>query len=80
MDTFTIYGKDNCQFCTRAKRLLEFKGMAFTELKIPDQIDVEDLKSRVMEAGSTAEIKSVPQVFCGDEYIGGYNELRAFLA
>ena len=48
-------------------------------MKIPDQVDVDTLKERVKEAGSMVEIKSVPQVFCGEQYVGGYNELRAFL-
>ena len=80
MDTFTIYGKENCQFCVRAKRLLEFRGLEYTEVKLLDQVDIDTLKVRIKESGSDAEIKSVPQVFCGDEYIGGYNELRAFMA
>ena len=63
----------------RAKRLLEFKNLEYTELKVPDQVDVDTLIDRVREAGHTGEIKSVPQIFCGSEYVGGYNELRAFL-
>ena len=80
MNTFTIYGKDNCNFCSRAKRLLDLKGMEYVEMKIPDQVDVDTLKERVKEADPSAVVKSVPQVFCGEQYVGGYNELRDFLA
>lgn len=80
MNTFTIYGKDNCIFCARAKRLLDLKGEGYVEMKIPDQVDVDTLKERIRESGSLAEVKSVPQIFCGEQYVGGYNELRAFLA
>jgi len=58
---------------------LDFKKLEYIELKIPDQVDVDTLKRRVAESGATAEIKSVPQVFCGDQYVGGYKELMAFL-
>ena len=80
MDTFTVYSKANCQFCVRAKRLLDYKGLDYNEIKVPEEADAETVKARVKEAGFEGEVKSIPQIFCGEQYVGGFNELRSFLS
>lgn len=79
---FTVYSKPNCPFCDKAKALLELKGMQYQE-RIIDvgqpkaegkvYVTVQELKEKVPTA------KSVPQIFNGDEHIGGFNELNAIL-
>jgi glutaredoxin 3 len=66
----TVYSKNNCPFCIKAKNLLESKGIAFTEIKVD-----EDASAR--EFLVTAGHKTVPQIYKdGEVFIeGGYNGL-----
>lgn len=64
-----IWSKDNCSFCTKAKRLLDSKGIKYEERKIGEQWTREQLLEAVPDA------RTVPQIFLNDSYIGGYNEL-----
>lgn len=65
-----IWSKYNCTYCTQAKALLEQSGIEYEERKIGDGWTKEDL----LEAVPTA--RTVPQIFLGEEYIGGFTELR----
>lgn len=67
----TIWSKDNCAFCDRAKQLLNSKGIQYEERKIA--IDGWT-REQLLEAVPTA--RTVPQIFLDEEYIGGFNELR----
>ncbi|MBC6441112.1 MAG: glutaredoxin 3 [Rhodospirillales bacterium] len=61
-----------CPFCVRAKQMLKAKGVAF------DEIDVT--MSQVKRAEMTERSgggRTVPQIFIGDELIGGCDELYA---
>jgi glutaredoxin 3 len=65
-----IWSKYQCPFCDQAKALLTQKGIAFEERKIGDGWTKEDL----LESVPTA--RSVPQIFLGEEHIGGFTELK----
>ena len=54
----------------QAKALLKLKGIEFEERNINDGWDREDLLAAVPTA------RTVPQIFLGEEYIGGFNELK----
>lgn len=69
MRQFTIYTKTTCPYCVQAKRLIDGKGDAYHELVLGQDVDREDLLERAPGA------KTVPQIFLGDELIGGYTEL-----
>lgn len=64
-----IWSKQNCTYCDRAKNLLKTKGIEFEEKIIGKQFTREQLLEVVPNA------MSVPQIFLGEEYIGGFNEL-----
>lgn len=66
----TIYSKDNCHFCTKAKALLHLKGIAFEEIRI-DKDPVA--KAFIVDAGH----RTVPQIYKnGSIFVeGGYNGL-----
>ena len=67
----TIYSKNNCPFCDRAKQLLESKGVPYTEVNIE-----QDPESRQMLVDKG--LRSVPQIFHGYELIpGGFNGLNS---
>jgi len=70
---YTIYSRDNCGYCTKAKSLLETNGLLFEEVEASTNRDI--LIERVVRSGHP-EPRTVPQIFQGDTYIGGYMELQ----
>jgi glutaredoxin 3 len=67
----TIYLTQWCPYCVRAKRLLASKGWEFTE------VDVDgDNAKRAWLVKATGR-RTVPQIFIGDESVGGYDDIAA---
>ena len=67
-----IYTKFGCGFCYRAKRLLESKGLAFTEHDITlGGAKRDEMLSRAPMA------RTVPQIFIGETHVGGSDDLHA---
>jgi glutaredoxin 3 len=65
-----IYVKEWCTHCAAAKRLLAEKGIRYEE------IDVEQSPERRAEMMRLADgRKTIPQIFFGDRYVGGYEDL-----
>jgi glutaredoxin len=65
----TVYSKNNCPFCDRAKALLESKGIAFKVIKMEDAPDAREF---LMDQG----LRSVPQIFKDGILLpGGYQGL-----
>lgn len=67
-----IYTWQTCPYCIRAKLLLWWKGVDFTEYKIDG-----DGAARVRMAERANDRKSVPQIFIDDQHIGGCDDLYA---
>jgi glutaredoxin len=66
----TVYSKNNCPFCDRAKALLESKGVDYVEVNIEKDPDARQL---LVDKG----LRSVPQIFHGYEIIpGGFDGLN----
>ena len=72
MQKIELYTKGYCSFCKRAKALLEFKGASFTDFEIDKQPEL-----RAPMIARTNGRSSVPQIFIGDTYVGGCDELFA---
>jgi glutaredoxin 3 len=67
-----IYTKMYCGYCHRAKRLLESKGVKFTEYDVTmDAGRRDEMRSRKPDA------RTVPQIFVDDQAIGGSDDLAA---
>ena len=43
MSKVVVYSKNNCTFCTKAKNLLKSVGLEYTEKKMEDFKDVNDM-------------------------------------
>ena len=67
----TVYVSDWCPYCQRAKGLLQQKQVVFNEINVE-----EDEKFRE-EMIARSNRRTVPQVFIGDQHVGGYDELYA---
>jgi glutaredoxin 3 len=70
MKSVKIYTTPYCPFCVRAKRLLERKGVRYEEIDVAG-----DDRARVSLAERTGR-RTVPQIFIGEEYVGGSDELN----
>ena len=67
-----IYTKMFCGYCFRAKRLLDSKGIDYTEYDITmDGEKRDEMRARAPGA------MTVPQIFIGGAAIGGSDDLAA---
>jgi glutaredoxin 3 len=70
MPTITMYTTGTCPFCIRAERYLHAKGVASIE-KV--RVDLEPaLRIAMMQRTGR---RTVPQIYIGEAYVGGYEEL-----
>ncbi len=71
MAKIEIYTWSTCPYCTRAKALLDSKGVAYTNYDITG-----DDAARAKMIERTGGPKSVPQIFVDDKHYGGCDELH----
>jgi len=66
----TVYSKQHCPFCDRAKALLKNKNIAFEEIRIDED---EDARQFILEKGH----RTVPQIYYkGNLFVeGGFQGL-----
>jgi glutaredoxin 3 len=67
-----LYTTIFCPYCTRARVLLERKGVAYTDIDIIEEPARRD--EMIRRAGGCT---SVPQIFINGQHIGGSDELVA---
>ena len=72
MANVTIYSRDYCPYCVRAKALLDQKQVSYTEISIDKQPEKRVEMIERSKGGMT-----VPQIFINDQVIGGCDELMA---
>jgi glutaredoxin 3 len=72
MSHVTIYTKPYCPYCVRAIDLLERKGVDFTEIEAA--FDPEKRQEMMRRANGRA---TFPQIFVGDQHIGGCDDMMA---
>lgn len=73
--TIEIYTKMFCGYCSRAKRLLDEKGVDYTEY----DITLGGEKRREM-IERKPDARTVPQIFIDGQAIGGSDDLAALEA
>jgi glutaredoxin 3 len=71
MKSVRVYTTTYCAFCVAAKNLLKTKDIPYQE------IDVTNEPQMRQELVQLTGRRTVPQIFIGDEAIGGFNELKA---
>ncbi len=72
MASVTLYTSPLCGYCHAAKRLLDRKGIAFTEIDV--SAAPERRAEMVQRSGGG---RTVPQIFIGDTHIGGFDDMNA---
>ena len=74
MRKITVYTKQLCGFCTRATRVLAEAGYAFEEIAADSN---PALRAELLQRSGQS---TLPQIFVGDESVGGYRELTIMLS
>jgi glutaredoxin 3 len=69
--SIVMYSRAACPFCVAARNLLKGKGVAWTEVSL----DAEPDKRAEMIARTGR--RTVPQIFIGDDHVGGFDDLNA---
>ncbi|MCJ8334058.1 MAG: glutaredoxin 3 [Epibacterium sp.] len=72
MKPVEIYTSPLCGFCHAAKRLLNQKGVSFSEIDIRAEPDRKAEMIQRANGGYT-----VPQIFVGETHVGGCDDLYA---
>ena len=68
----TIYTRMMCGYCAAAKRLLDRKGVSYTE---HDASFSPELRREMIERANGGS--TFPQIFVGDVHVGGSDDLHA---
>lgn len=66
-----IYSTAVCPFCVMADRLLTSKGATIEKIRV--DLEPERRAEMMQRTGR----RTVPQIYIGDTYVGGYDDLYA---
>lgn len=69
----TVFAREGCSFCVRAKALLQENGVDYEELTLNRDFTDTTLRAAFGKA-------SVPQILINGSHIGGYEELNQYFA
>ncbi len=69
----TVFSREGCPFCARAKGMLRDAGIQFEELVLNQDYSEASLRA-------VAGVSMVPQIFINGDRIGGSDDLEAYLA
>lgn len=72
MKPIVMYSTQWCGYCRAARALLQSKGLKFLEI----DVDADSAKRQEMMQRSGRH--TVPQIFFGDQHIGGFTDLHAY--
>jgi|TARA_B100001063_G_scaffold104507_1_gene97590 glutaredoxin len=70
--TITIYSKNNCVYCNKAKTLLKNLGLEYEEKSLEKDFG-SDPSKLIEDIGKN--VRQMPQIKIDGELIGGYNQL-----
>ncbi|MDP3197457.1 glutaredoxin 3 [Tabrizicola sp.] len=67
-----IYTTPFCPYCHAAKRLLQKKGVNYSEIDVSQD---SDLRAKMTQRANGR--RTVPQIFIGGQHVGGSDDLHA---
>ena len=70
-----VYSKSNCKYCKRVKKFLIENNISFEEINLDGDKERHNFYDAV-KLTQGIEINKVPQIFIGDNLIGGYDKLK----
>lgn len=71
MVDIVVYANQSCPYCTRARKLLDSKGVSYTLL------DVGQDRSLWQQMEARSGRHTIPQIFIGEHHVGGCDDLHA---
>jgi glutaredoxin 3 len=71
MASVDIYTRQFCGYCSAAKKLLETKGVGFTEF---DATNAPELRQEMIQRANGKS--TFPQIFIDGEHVGGCDDLH----
>ncbi|HAZ28838.1 MAG TPA: glutaredoxin [Candidatus Magasanikbacteria bacterium] len=74
MKPVKIYTTMSCPYCMRAKKLFQALGVSYEEIDVGAD---QTLRNRLVE---TYKWQTVPMIFIGEEFIGGFDDLAELQA
>lgn len=69
MKDVTIYTTDYCPYCRQAERFLTEKQVPFKQIDVTND---DAMRTKLVELTGQ---RTVPQIFVGEESIGGYSDM-----
>ncbi|MGL4237459.1 glutaredoxin 3 [Tabrizicola sp.] len=72
MRSVEIYTTPICPYCVAAKRLLQRKGVTYSEIDVS-----RDPALRMAMTQRAGGRRTVPQIFIGEVHVGGSDDLHA---
>jgi glutaredoxin 3 len=70
---FVVYTKSGCPNCVTAKRLLDTKGIGYSEIDCDNPYEFDGLREK------HPQVKQLPQIFIQGQRVGGLAGLQAAL-
>ena len=67
-----VYTTNVCPYCVAAKRMLKELNVSFDEINLENQLELRMQLSR--ENGGW---RTVPMIFIGETFIGGFTDMKA---
>lgn len=64
-----VYSTALCPYCSRARHLLQKKGIQFTEYRVDTDSNLR------IQMEQRSQSSSVPQIFIDDRHIGGFDDM-----
>jgi glutaredoxin 3 len=69
MKDVTIYVTNYCPYCRQAERFLDGKGVKYKAIDVTED---QAMRDKLVELSGQ---RTVPQIFIGEESIGGYSDM-----
>lgn len=73
-----VITQPNCPYCVKAKALLDERGTEYTTLSLGSDLEKTEMIDYV-ETVANIRVNTVPQIFLEGKYIGGHDDLVAYL-
>ena len=73
-----VITQPNCPYCVKAKALLDERGTEYTTLVLGQELSKVVMVDFIEQKTGIA-VRTVPQIILDGKYIGGHDDLVAFL-
>ncbi|AJR09124.1 glutaredoxin [Photobacterium gaetbulicola] len=74
-----VITQPNCPYCVKAKAILDERGTEYTTLVLGADL-AKTMMVDFIEQQTGNQVRTVPQIILDGQYIGGHDDLVAFLA